>query len=113
MVIVAEGLEHAAESISLFVIGTGLLQNAIYLVQLALAAATLIQAPPTASGELLWRRYSEAAPPIGESRAVRPRLTPGSRTQSSSARARQAGTGRQQRGPQRRIGDQPAHLAHV
>lgn len=59
-----DALQGIAEVISLFVIGTGLLQNGIYLIQLALAAAALIQTPPTASGGLLWRRYSEAAPPI-------------------------------------------------
>lgn len=57
-------LHLAAEIIALLVISTGLLQNLIYLIQLGLAAAALIQTPPTASGGLLWRRYADAAPPI-------------------------------------------------
>ena len=57
-------LALAAELIALFVIATGLLQNGIYLIQLGLAAAALIETPPAASGGLLWRRYSDAAPPI-------------------------------------------------
>jgi len=61
---VAETLKVLAQVIALFVIGTGLLQNGIYLIQLGLAAAALIQTPPIASGGLLWRRYSDAAPPI-------------------------------------------------
>ena len=57
-------LALTAELIALFVIATGLLQNGIYLVQLGLAAAALVEPPPAASGGLLWRRYSDAAPPI-------------------------------------------------
>lgn len=57
-------LAVTAELIALFVIATGLLQNGIYLIQLGLAAAALIETPPAASGGLLWRRYSDAAPPI-------------------------------------------------
>ncbi|MGZ9098172.1 MAG: glycosyltransferase [Brevundimonas sp.] len=53
-----------AHSIAAFVIVTGLLHNLVYLVQLALAAAALIQTPPTPSGGLLWRRYADASPPI-------------------------------------------------
>ena len=61
---VVHWLSAFAHAIALFVIATGLLQNAIYLVQLALAAASLIQTPPTPSGGLLWRRYADASPPI-------------------------------------------------
>lgn len=57
-------LTLTAQLIALFVIVTGLLQNGIYLIQLGLAAAALIETPPAASGGLLWRRYSDAAPPI-------------------------------------------------
>ena len=53
-----------AAGIALFVIGTGLLQNLIYLVQLALAAAALIERPPSPQPGVLWRRYAEASPPI-------------------------------------------------
>lgn len=57
-------LEDLAAVVALFVVGVGLLQNLVYLVQLALAAAALIERPPTASSSLLWRRYADAAPPI-------------------------------------------------
>jgi cellulose synthase/poly-beta-1,6-N-acetylglucosamine synthase-like glycosyltransferase len=63
-VLIAHWLSAFAQAIAIFVIATGLLQNAIYLVQLALAAAALIQTPPTPSGGLLWRRYADASPPI-------------------------------------------------
>jgi len=53
-----------AAVLALFVICVGLLQNLVYLVQLALAAAALIERPPTASTSLLWRRYADASPPI-------------------------------------------------
>jgi len=62
--LILNGLSVFAQSIAAFVIVTGLLQNLIYLVQLALAAAALIQTPPTPSGALLWRRYADASPPI-------------------------------------------------
>lgn len=53
-----------AEIIAVLVISTGLLQNLIYLIQLALAAAALIETPSTPSASVLWRRYAEASPPI-------------------------------------------------
>lgn len=61
---IVAGLRDGAELIALFVIVTGLLQNGVHLIQLGLAAAALIQTPPTPSGGLLWRRYADAAPPI-------------------------------------------------
>lgn len=54
----------AAAAIAWFVIGTGLLQNLIYLVQLGLAAGALIERPPTAHPGVMWRRLSDSAPPI-------------------------------------------------
>ena len=42
--------------IAMLVISIGLLQNLIYLVQLALAAAALIERPPSPEPGLLWRR---------------------------------------------------------
>lgn len=60
----ALSIEDFAAILALFVVSVGLLQNLIYLVQLALAAAALIERPPTASSSLLWRRYADAAPPI-------------------------------------------------
>ena len=53
-----------AEIVAGFVIVTGLLQNLIYLIQLALAAAALIETPSTPSASVLWRRYADASPPI-------------------------------------------------
>lgn len=58
------GLDALVAIIALFVIGVGLLQNLVYLVQLGLAAAALIERPSTASTSLLWRRYADASPPI-------------------------------------------------
>ncbi|MES2035527.1 MAG: glycosyltransferase family 2 protein, partial [Pseudomonadota bacterium] len=58
------GLIGFAEFIAVFVIGAGLLQNLVYLVQLALAAASLIETPSVPRAGLLWRRYADASPPI-------------------------------------------------
>lgn len=60
----AQGLVHFAQTIALFVIGAGLLQNLLYLVQLGLAAAALIEAPSSPQSGMLWRRYAESSPPI-------------------------------------------------
>lgn len=57
-------LTGAAAGVAWFVIGTGLLQNLIYLVQLGLAAAALVERPPTSQAGVMWRRLSESAPPI-------------------------------------------------
>ena len=57
-------LADLSELIAVVVIGVGLLQNLIYLVQLALAAAALIERPPSPEPGLLWRRYADASPPI-------------------------------------------------
>lgn len=57
-------LTVAAAAVAWFVIGTGLLQNLIYLVQLGLAAAALVERPPTSQAGVMWRRLSESAPPI-------------------------------------------------
>lgn len=53
-----------AQVVALFVILAGLGQNLLYLIQLLLAARALSQRPPVAEPSLLWRRYSESAPPI-------------------------------------------------
>ncbi len=50
--------------IALFVIIAGLLQNLVYLVQLALAAAALIERPSSPQPGVLWRRFADSAPPI-------------------------------------------------
>lgn len=57
-------LQRVAEIVAVLVIGTGLLQNVIYLIQLALAAAALIETPSTPAAGVLWRRYADASPPI-------------------------------------------------
>lgn len=59
-----QGLQLFAEIVAVVVIGTGLLQNLIYLIQLALAAAALIETPSTPRTGVLWRRYADASPPI-------------------------------------------------
>ncbi|MFN7107255.1 MAG: glycosyltransferase family 2 protein [Brevundimonas sp.] len=59
-----EALKPFAEVIAILVIGTGLLQNLIYLIQLALAAAAVIETPSTPGASVLWRRYADASPPI-------------------------------------------------
>ena len=53
-----------AQAIALFVIGTGLAQNLIYLIQLLLAAGALSARPSIPQSAVLWRRYAEASPPI-------------------------------------------------
>lgn len=53
-----------AAAIAWFVIGTGVLQNLIYLVQLGLAAAALVERPPASNPGVMWRRMAESAPPI-------------------------------------------------
>ncbi len=53
-----------AEAISLFVIAAGLLQNLVYLTQLVLAGAALIESPSVPRPGVLWRRYAEVSPPI-------------------------------------------------
>jgi cellulose synthase/poly-beta-1,6-N-acetylglucosamine synthase-like glycosyltransferase len=46
------------------VIGAGLLQIMFYMVQLVYAAISLAKRPPVSQAAVLWRRYSEQAPPI-------------------------------------------------
>lgn len=60
----AQGLALVAEAIAVVVIVTGLLQNALYLWQLALAARALAQDPSIGAPTVLWRRFADAAPPI-------------------------------------------------
>lgn len=59
-----ELLPGLAQAVATSVVGIGLLQNLLYLGQLALAGLALSQAPPVARQSLLWRRYADAAPPI-------------------------------------------------
>jgi cellulose synthase/poly-beta-1,6-N-acetylglucosamine synthase-like glycosyltransferase len=54
----------AAQTLVWLVIACGLLQVAIYLLQLILAGHSLLRRPPLGRFNLLWRRYSELAPPI-------------------------------------------------
>lgn len=48
-----------ARSIALFVIGTGVAQNLIYMFQLLLAARALATRLPIPRPAVLWRRYAE------------------------------------------------------
>ncbi|QSF54449.1 glycosyltransferase family 2 protein [Brevundimonas fontaquae] len=59
-----ETIEAIAAFVALFVIAAGLFQNVIYMLQLVLAAASLIETPSTPAVGVLWRRYAEASPPI-------------------------------------------------
>ena len=60
----AFGVTQVAQSIAWAVIVTGLLQNALYLLQLVLAARALSQDPSIGAPTVLWRRFADAAPPI-------------------------------------------------
>ncbi len=57
-------MRDSAEAIALFVIVTGLLQTAFYLIQLLYAGFALATRPPVSRSATLWRRYSEQAPGI-------------------------------------------------
>jgi cellulose synthase/poly-beta-1,6-N-acetylglucosamine synthase-like glycosyltransferase len=50
--------------ISVFIIGFGLLQNLLYLVQLVIAGWELGRRAPIARASILWQRYGDVAPPI-------------------------------------------------
>lgn len=50
--------------IAWLVIGFGLIQTAVYLLQLVIAAYALVRRPPVARSSLLWHRYGDVAPPI-------------------------------------------------
>jgi len=60
----ALALAQIAQSIAVVVIVTGLLQNALYLWQLMLAAKALSEDPSIGAPTVLWRRFADAAPPI-------------------------------------------------
>ena len=64
LLVAAQGVAFIAEGIAVVVIVTGLLQNALYLWQLALAARALAQDPSIGAPTVLWRRFADAAPPI-------------------------------------------------
>jgi len=53
-----------ASILSWFIIGAGLAQTAVYLLQLVIAAYALSKRPPVARSALLWHRYGDVAPPI-------------------------------------------------
>ncbi|MBY0563606.1 MAG: glycosyltransferase family 2 protein [Hyphomonadaceae bacterium] len=53
-----------AETVAAIVIGVGLLQNLVYLLQLAIAQRTLSVEPPEPRVRTLWRRSAANAPPI-------------------------------------------------
>lgn len=60
----APALLLTVQVVSIFIILTGLMQNLLYLIQLALAGAALIERPADAKSNRMWRRYAEASPPI-------------------------------------------------
>jgi cellulose synthase/poly-beta-1,6-N-acetylglucosamine synthase-like glycosyltransferase len=49
---------------ALFVILSGLVQNMVHLIQLAVAGVALARQPPEPDSASFWQRYSKAAPPI-------------------------------------------------
>ena len=53
-----------ASAFALFVILSGLAQNMVHLIQLALAGVALARQPPEPDSASFWQRYSKAAPPI-------------------------------------------------
>jgi len=53
-----------ASAFALFVILSGLAQNIVHLIQLALAGVALARQPPEPDSASFWQRYSKAAPPI-------------------------------------------------
>ncbi len=57
-------LLEVSGAIAWIVIVFGLIQTAVYLLQLVLAAYALAGRPPVARSSLLWHRYSDVAPPI-------------------------------------------------
>ncbi len=57
-------LHSTAAVVAAIVITTGLLQNALQIAQLAIAAAALRRRPPADRVGLLWQRYADVAPPI-------------------------------------------------
>ncbi len=50
--------------VSWVVIGSGMAQTTVYLLQLVIAGYALSRRPPVARSALLWRRYVDVAPPI-------------------------------------------------
>ena len=57
-------LTELAVAIAAVVIGAGLLQNAVYIGQLAFAYRALRRKPPISSSDALWRRYGDVSFPI-------------------------------------------------
>ena len=60
----SNGVVLAVTGISWLIIGLGMVQTIVYLLQLAIAAYALSRRPPVARSALLWNRYGEVAPPI-------------------------------------------------
>lgn len=57
-------IESVAHWVAILVIGTGVLQTAIYIAQLVIAGVVLLRKPVVAQGATLWERYAEVTPPI-------------------------------------------------
>lgn len=60
----AQTLMEIAFWLTLFIIIVGVMQNAIYVLQLLLAGRALTSDPPVRRVALLWKRYADLAPPI-------------------------------------------------
>jgi cellulose synthase/poly-beta-1,6-N-acetylglucosamine synthase-like glycosyltransferase len=57
-------VEAAAQVLALLIIGAGLMQVLLYMLQLIYAGWALHKRPPAESTALLWERYGDLAPPI-------------------------------------------------
>src|SRR5690606_32198574 len=60
----SEEVVLVATAIAWVIVGLGMAQTAVYLLQLVIAAYALSQRPPVARSALLWNRYGDVAPPI-------------------------------------------------
>lgn len=60
----SHGIVLAASILSWIIVGLGMAQTVVYLLQLLIAGYALSQRPPVARSALLWHRYSDVAPPI-------------------------------------------------
>jgi len=60
----SEDIIQAATVVSWIVIGSGIAETCVYILQLIVAGYALARRPPVANSSLLWHRYSDVAPPI-------------------------------------------------
>ncbi|MBA2487464.1 MAG: glycosyltransferase family 2 protein [Nitrospira sp.] len=57
-------VDATGQVVMFIVIGTGILQNSLYILQLVLAISELSKRPPEGRLRLLWRRYADVSPHI-------------------------------------------------